>query len=444
MPKTPSYRSRKGYSQALVTLTDSVTKQRRDYWLGEHGTPESRERYHRLIAEWETNGRRFPPTTFDWPAAEAASVMTVAEVARAYWRWAEGYYRPKHTQALRGALRLLRRYYGQTPPADFGPKKLRLLREEMIRGDTSAEPPRKAWSRKYINSQVQRIRHMFKWAAARELVPASVHQSLCTLEPLKRGRSAARETEKVGPVPPHLLDGIRPHLSRPVRAIVELQLLTGARPGELLGLRPCDIEMDEQTGIWTYRPDKHKNAFREKERILYFGPQAQAAIRPFLTDRPTNAYLFSPADAEAARRAAVHAGRKTPLSCGNRPDTNRKASPRKKAGDRYTTASYCRAIQYACQKAFPPPEPLGRRADETRAHWRARLTPKQKQELRAWHKAHRWHPHQLRHNAGTNIRRGFGLEAAQLALGHASAQITDAVYAERDRAKVIEIMQRIG
>ena len=200
MPKTPSYRSRKGYTQALVTLTDSITKQRRDYWLGEHGTPESRERYHRLIAEWETNGRRFPPTTFDRPATEVASVMTVAEVARTYWRWAEGYYRPKHTQALRGALRLLRRYYGQTSPADFGPKKLRLLREEMIRGDTTADPPRKPWSRKYINSQVQRIRHMFKWAAARELVPASVHQSLCTLEPLKRGRSAARETEKVGPV----------------------------------------------------------------------------------------------------------------------------------------------------------------------------------------------------------------------------------------------------
>ena len=38
MAKTPSYRSRKGYTQALVTLTDSVTKKRRDCWLGEHGT----------------------------------------------------------------------------------------------------------------------------------------------------------------------------------------------------------------------------------------------------------------------------------------------------------------------------------------------------------------------------------------------------------------------
>jgi len=59
MPKTPAYRQRKGRDQALVTLTDSVTKKRRDYWLGEYGTPQSRECYHRVIAEWEADARRF-------------------------------------------------------------------------------------------------------------------------------------------------------------------------------------------------------------------------------------------------------------------------------------------------------------------------------------------------------------------------------------------------
>ena len=64
--------------------------------------------------------------------------------------------------------------------------------------------------------------------------------------------------------------------------------------------------------------------------------------------------------------------------------------------------------------------------------------------MRAWRHEHRWHPHQLRHNAATNLRREFGLEAAQLALGHSSALVTDAVYAERDRTKVMEIMKRVG
>ena len=72
------------------------------------------------------------------------------------------------------------------------------------------------------------------------------------------------------------------------------------------------------------------------------------------------------------------------------------------------------------------------------------MTPEQWEELKAWRRAHRFHPNQLRHNSATNLRKEFGLEAAQLALGHASAQITDAVYAERDHAKVVAIMRSVG
>lgn len=208
--KTPNYRQRKGYSQALVTLTDSVTRRRRDYWLGEHGSPESREAYHRVIAAWEANGRRLPENEAASPSVLDRSGVTVTELIRDYWRWAEAYYRPKHVQSLIGALRLLKQYFGHSAAATFGPNMLRMVRDEMIRGDATATPPRSAWSRKYINSQIQRIRHVFKWAAAREIVPVSIHQSLCTLEPLRRGRSGARENPKVGPVPEHLLPETAP------------------------------------------------------------------------------------------------------------------------------------------------------------------------------------------------------------------------------------------
>ncbi len=40
--RTPSYRLRKEHRQAIVTLSDSLTKKRRDYWLGEYGSPASR------------------------------------------------------------------------------------------------------------------------------------------------------------------------------------------------------------------------------------------------------------------------------------------------------------------------------------------------------------------------------------------------------------------
>jgi integrase len=283
-----------------------------------------------VIAAWEANGRRWPSGDFDGTQAVAGGGGTpLAEIIRDYWRWAEEHYRAKHMQAVVGALRLLRQYSAHTPATDFGPQKLRLLREAMIRGDPKASPPRTPWSRKYINSQVQRIRHIFKWAAAREMVPASVHQALCTLEALKRGRSAARETAKVGPVPQHLLDGTRNVLTGPVRALVELQLLTGARPGESLEMRLCDLEMDRKAGIWIYRPEKHKNAYRERERIIFLGPKAQDVLEQYVTDRHTMAYLFSPAEADVQRRAKLHAERKTPLSCGNRPGSHIQNEPQR-------------------------------------------------------------------------------------------------------------------
>lgn len=443
MPKTPSYRCRAGYTQAIVTLTDSVTKKRRDYWLGPHGLPESRETYHRIIAEWEANGRRLPRPPADTPAGGQPRQLKLVVLLRDFRRWARESYDDGEYRSCVIAIRLLRRYFGRIPAVEFGPKKLRMLREEMIRGDK--ENGRKPWSRRYINQQVQRIRRILKWGVAHEIVPATVHQALCTLEPLKRGRSAARDNPKVGPVSEVVLNAVLPLLSRPVRALVDLQLLTGARPGELVELRPCDVEMDDKSGVWTYRPRRHKNLHRERERVIYFGPRAQEVLRPFLRERATTAYVFSPTEMDAEHREALHKSRKTPLSCGNRPGTNRRQTPAKRPGDHYTTSSYRRAIGYACDAAFPPPKALARREGESLEAWTGRIKRKNlRDELNAWRRAHRFHPHQLRHSAGTFIRREFGLEAAQLALGHASANVTDAVYAERDRTKVIEIMQKIG
>jgi len=54
-----------------------------------------------------------------------------------------------------------------------------------------------------------------------------------------------------------------------------------------------------------------------------------------------------------------------------------------------------------------------------------------------------WHPNQLRHTAGTDIRRRFGLEAAQVALGHSHAAVTQ-IYAERNLSKATEVAVAIG
>ena len=148
-------------------------------------------------------------------------------------------------------------------------------------------------------------------------------------------------------------------------------------------------------------------------------------------------------DSEKKRRAEQHANRTTPLSYGNLPGTNRKRKPKRTAGEQYTTGSYRKAIHRACDLAFPAPEPLCRRTDESVRDWRERLTDTQRAELDQWQSDHRWSPNRLRHSAGTEIRKRYGLEAAQVILGHASADVTQ-VYAERDLQKAVEIMREVG
>lgn len=85
-------------------------------------------------------------------------------------------------------------------------------------------------------------------------------------------------------------------------------------------------------------------------------------------------------------------------------------------------------ITRAFDLTFPPPEAMARHRVvggkgtrwENKVEWKARLGPEAWAELGKWQKAHHWHPHQLRHNAGTYIRREFGLDVARVILGHSS------------------------
>lgn len=106
-------------------------------------------------------------------------------------------------------------------------------------------------------------------------------------------------------------------------------------------------------------------------------------------------------------------------------------------------ASYRRAIARACDVAFPPPKPLAQQQGETQQQWIERLSAEQREELKQWQKDHRWHPHQLRHNAGTRIRKEFGLEVARAVLGHRSAVVTE-VYAELNSNLAASVMEKIG
>ena len=220
--RPPKYRHHKPSGQAVVTLGGH------DYYLGKWLSPESRQEYDRLLAEWLTARRQAPAR------AGTAAGLSLNEIILLYWRHAEGYYRhPDGTPTseadnVRLALRPLKSLYGHTPATDFDSLALEALREAMVR---------EGHCRNRVNKDVSRVRRLFRWAAAKKLVPLSVHQSLGTVEGLRAGRSAARETAPVRPVADDVVEAALPHLRSQVAAMVRLQLLTGLL-SEITGERP--------------------------------------------------------------------------------------------------------------------------------------------------------------------------------------------------------------
>ena len=410
----PTYRKHKASGQAIVTLNGG------DHYLGRYGSKLSRDQYDRLMAEWLQCNRRLTSTCHD--------SITVVELCARYLKFAKGYYVKdgrctKVTPAIKAMIPYLRDWYGREPASEFGPLALKAVRQRMVEDGLS---------RSYVNDHVARIKRMFKWAVGEQLVPVATHQALTAVPGLLRGRTEARETEPILPIDDAAVQATMPHMPDLVADMVRLQRFTGMRPAEVCILRPCDLDRSGDT--WIYTPESHKTQHQGRSRTVFIGPKAQAVLMPYLA-RDAKAYCFRPVDSETQRLAALHEVRVTPLSCGNRPGTNRKLKPRKAPGERYTTDSYRRAIARACDKAFLHPTLNGiRRCD---------LTSDQVADLKKWQSQHRWAPNQLRHTAATEIRRKFGLEAAQVILGHSQANVTQ-IYAERDIAKGIQVAGAIG
>jgi integrase len=252
---------------------------------------------------------------------------------------------------------------------------------------------------------------MFKWGAARKLIPVAIYQELTTVEGLRTGRTAAPETEPVKPVPESFVEATLPCLLPQVRAMVQLQLLSGMRPGEVVIMRTIDI--DTAGKVWLYRPGSdqgphgtHKTAWRGQDRIIALGPKAQEVLRPWMRLN-LHEYLFQPAEAVASWRAEQRKRRKSAVQPSQ--VCRKKAKPKRKPGSRYTVRAYGTAVARGCEKAGVP----------------------------------HWSPLQLRHTKATEIRREAGLDIARAVLGHRSPQVTE-VYAEIDMNKAAEVMEKLG
>jgi hypothetical protein len=152
MPKAisiPKYRLHKGSGQALVQIGG------RRHYLGKYRTPQSEEKYGRIIAELTANPHHAPAIV---ERSAPGDPLTVVQVCAAYPDFAVGYYQRegKATGSMprvKACRRVLRRLYGATSAIEFGPLKLQAIQRHLAD---------KGKSRRYVNHLTQAIRRVFK------------------------------------------------------------------------------------------------------------------------------------------------------------------------------------------------------------------------------------------------------------------------------------------
>lgn len=326
--------------------------------------------------------------------AETGEVgFTVCDLVECYLAHCDEHYADGIQYREFVACKLMLDLHGAELAENFGPRKLKALRKQLVDAGRA---------RTYIRDLVAAIKRMVRWAASEELMPSRTWHDLRTVSGLRRGQ--AHEPEPRQPVPDEVVAATLRFLTPVVAAMVQLQRTTGARPSELFGLRPCDI--DRTDDVWLYRPHRHKTWSKGKARVLALGPRGQEVLAPFL-DRPADVYCFSPKESAAHH---INNVRKTtgeepfPVVPGQMPTRVLRA-----VRDRYTKDVYARAVARAARRAG----------------------------------VEHWTPYQLRHSVGTDVRDKYGLEAAQVYLGHAHADVTQ-IYAKTNLEDAKRIAREIG
>jgi integrase len=384
----PSYLFHKPSGQARVRING------KDMYLGPYNSPESWQKYHRLLAEYATPQSRTVVLDTGEQLCVAALVAKYVEFARVHYNRNR-----EHKYRIKAAISPLVELYGSTAVDDFTPKKLKAVRQHLV--DSGHAKAARPLARSYVNQLIGVVKTILKWGVSEELVPVAVHQALQTVEGIRKGRDPkVAESKRVRPVPEEHISPVLDQASPEIRTMIQLQDLTGMRPDEFTIMRPCDICTSDKVWVYTIpgrfdggsgTENGSKTDWREgfESKQVLLGPVAQRLLKPWLDKRKTHEYLFSPPEAAGWR------GKLRRLS----------RAPR----DHYDDESYCQAVQRACKRAKVPV----------------------------------WTPGRLRHNAATRIRKAYGLEAARLVLGHQHVS-TREIYAERDTEKYRTIIEEVG
>jgi len=262
--------------------------------LGVHGTPEAESNYLRAKAHFLLTGE-LPEDLLKpkrarkkgvVPPAPVLGQVTIEDLLLAFYKYAEAYYvkggkQTSEVHCLKSATKLLRKMYGGMPVDDFGPLALQAVRAGMIE---------EKWARGTINKNVSRIRSVFRWGVANEMVRPDTLAALEAVQGLRAGRTEAHDNPERRPVPQEHIDKVKAVVPERTADLIDLMLLTASRPGEVLGLTTAMI--DRTGDVWTATLVDHKTQHHGLQRTLFFGPLCQVILKKYLNLKKPDERIF--------------------------------------------------------------------------------------------------------------------------------------------------------
>jgi len=343
------------------------------------GTPEAEKSYKRFLAALIENPVQ--PPQLD------TGGMLVSELADAFLDSIESRISKSEFTLHKYAIGYLAEVYGELAVNEFSPKKLKIVRSQMVKTGTLC--------RKTVNNYIGKIRRMFAWGVEEEVVSAGISHALKAVKDLRQREEGTFDHPEREAVPEWVIAATLPFMPPTVAAIVQVQWLTGMRPSEVLNMRVGDIDQSQGNELWYYSP-KHKTEEHIGKKPIPLGKPEQRLIAPYLIGKKPTDSVFSPKTAQWERVAEARANRESKRTASQRErDARRSEENAGRVGDFYDHCGYRRAVKYAIEK--------GNRHGVKIPHWS---------------------PYLLRNSAATAIELEHGLDEAQAQLGHTTADMT--------------------
>ena len=362
-------------------------------------------------AEAERNYKRFKAALLESPTPrfgdDGGDNVLVVELASGFLGHFESRIDKSAVDMFKQCIGYLVEIYGELAVNEFSPKKLKVVRDQMVNGGRLC--------RNQINRYTTMIIRIFSWGVEEELAKTNV-QALREVKPLPKGEPGTFDHPPREDVPDDVVrQTLRYITSMTVKVMIMVQRLIGARPSEIFNMRAGDIDRTRGNGLWYYIPGSYKTGEFVGKIEFPLGIPEQKLLEPYLKGKSPDAAVFSPRTAMQERHAARQTNRKSKRTPSQKArDEARAENPAENLSEFYDRHSYGKAVKYAVEKGN---REIRKEAEEKAGR---ELSEKELKQILIPH----WTPYQLRNSAATEMELEKGLDESQALLAHKSANMT--------------------